>query len=180
MLTKPCTFFSFNTDQPPIDGKITTEKKTFLRRDITVLVPEGSLSQESDDVELLILRDTVPFQYPAGYQAAGPVYLVKPSRNIHLQKSITVRMRHFAQLRNDEDIRKVTFVSATPGLLWKRFKKIAGSFKVGSSFGEVKLDVLSHFKLTIAVKKDAAHVLLVEQVPLPKLARWSNTFKQSM
>lgn len=146
-----------------LDGIITAKGCIIQTEDggITLIVPEGALKPEDGEVGTFIHKFvTQLFYYPKGRQAASPAFNMWPSKTLSLQKGATVRIKHMALLRNEEDCQKLEFMIAFSGPL-KTFQNIItvkGTFKPGSPFGETTLDSLPCF-VVITVPSDSAHDL---------------------
>ena len=101
---------------------------------------------------------TGPFELPDLYEQASPAYLILHNK-VHLQKDVTMRMNHYANLRSQEDCDMMTFLSASstpeyrdshPVYTFKEMVGSKGTFQPGDQVGEVSLQ---HFCLVITGKR---------------------------
>ena len=99
-----------------------------------------------------------PFELPDGYEPASPAYLILHNE-VHLQKDVTMRMNHYANLRSQEDCECMRFLSASstpeyrdsqPVYAFKEMLGSKGTFKPGDQVGEV---LLQHFCFGITGKR---------------------------
>ena len=101
---------------------------------------------------------TTPFQFPEGYDAASPVYLITPS--FEFSCNVTLKMYHFCATDTAEDCKSMTFLTS-PATLHSREKKQQpqyqfkvldkGVFNPGEEYGSVSL---KHFCLSaVGVKR---------------------------
>ena len=142
----------------PIQESVTSAGATILPEDtgISVFIPEHSLSH-GEEVDLLIHPClSGSFELPPGYKLASPVYLIQPSRRLHLQrdKNATLKIHHYANLVNKEDCKEMVFLSASstpqfkqsrPVYVFKEIKHAKGIFKPNCPVGQIES---SHFCFT--------------------------------
>lgn len=160
----------------PIQSVVTSKGCKIQTKDagITISIPEGALRHEDGIVKLLVQKKTDgEFEFPPGYEAASPAYLVEPNRRVQLQKGVTICIQHYAKLNNARDCENLAFMSAPSTPQYRssgpvyRFKRIEATakFQPGSPFGEI---TLSHCCIiNISVTTGAAHTLGVQPKILP-------------
>ena len=134
---------------------------------ISISVTEGTLREEDSTNLLIHPCFSGPFELPAGYEPASPTYLVQPSRAATIQKDVTVRMHHYADLQTEEDCEEMVLVSAnhTPldtqsGPVY-RFKEVSWArcvFKPKNPVGEI---TLRHFCFIRACRRRPGKSLIL-------------------
>ena len=128
---------------------------------ISISIPEGAL--EEDSVDLLIHPCfSGPFELPAGYKPASPAYLIETSRRVIIQKNVTIKMNHYADLKSQEDCEEMVFLSSsaypTPHdtRTTYQFKKIDGfrsCFMPKKQVGEIELQHFCFIKIARWVRE---------------------------
>lgn len=146
---------------------------------ISIFIPKNSLSSGEEPL-LLHIRPCLSgqFELPSEYSSASPAYLISFSREVKLQKNITVRILHYASLQNKEDCDNITFFSAKSTPEFRKshpvytFKKICGStFRPGDQVGEITVALRQSSILGIFMKNGMyvifcdrynSHVMLIK------------------
>lgn len=131
-------------------GALIKEHITFEGADIdladiglSISIPEQPLESNVD----LLIRPCLsgPFVPPDGYEFASPVYIIEPSRQGELVKPSTVQIQHFVKLQDENDSKKMVFLSSSSKptddgrYIFKAIEDSGTEFKPGGSFGKIKL-----------------------------------------
>ena len=129
----------------PIHQRITSQGATVRSPNagISLSIPEQAIEE---DVELCIRPCfTGRFVLPDGYKAASPTYLIELSRNVKIQRDVTLYIHHYAKLDSEDDCKDMMFLSANPipqdkqkpVYVFKEMKHFKGFFKLNSQIGEI-------------------------------------------
>ena len=128
-----------------------------MEADIDLPIIGLSLSLPERLLSNLAIRPCLsgPFVLPDGYEPASPIYSIKS--RVEIQRSVAVRIHHYASLQNETDCKEMAFVSASTepqsiesGSAEYAFKLIENSavkFRPNSLIGEIELSHFSWFAI---------------------------------
>ena len=148
--------------EPIIKGNITFDEEINLKgTGIWLSIPKNSISSPLEEPLNIYIRTCFsgPFELPEDYEPASPAYLIKCSRKVVFQKSITVKIHHYACLESEEDCDDMVFLSASsspkvyksgPKYSFREIKGAVISFRPGHQVGEI---TLKHFCVIRAGKR---------------------------
>ena len=115
---------------------------------ISVIVPEGALS-DGEEIDLLIHPCiNGSFILPPPYVSASPAYLIRPSKKVKFQKNATIQIHHYTKL-SIEDCGKMAFFSASPTPIktfyaFHKIQQAEGFFSPNNQVAEISM---KHFCL---------------------------------
>ena len=144
--------------EPIIKGNITFDEEVNLKgTGIWLSIPSLEKSSSLEEPLTIYVRTCFsgPFELPEDYESASPAYLIRCSRKVVFQKSITVtvKIHHYACLESEEDCDDMVFLSASstpevdksgPKYKFRKIEDASVSFRPGHQVGEI---TLKHFCL---------------------------------
>ena len=148
--------------EPIIKGNITFDEEVNLKgTGIWLSIPEKSILSSSEEPLIMYIRTcfSEPFELPEDYEPASPAYLIKCSRKVVFQKSITVKIHHYVCLESKDDCDDMVFLSASsipkdgksgPRYSFRKIEDARVSFRPGHQVGEI---MLKHFCVIRAGKR---------------------------
>ena len=112
---------------------------------LSISIPKGVTTEKADLP--IIIRPCFggPFELPADYVSASPAYLVQlqSREQVTINKDVTVRIHHYADLQTEEDCEDMVFLSASlaphKDYRFEKINGVCGLFRAGDSVGEIKL-----------------------------------------
>lgn len=116
---------------------------------ISLSISRGAVPPEK--IQEISIRPCLsgPFEYPEGYEPLSAVYLI--TTKVAFQKTVELRLNHYARLETEEQASQMTFLSAAiHGILSGKtfkFKPIGGQFRVHERHGTLQL---KHFCVVTA------------------------------
>ena len=145
--------------EPSIKGNITFNKEVNLKgTGIWLSIPKNSSSEEPLTIYIRTCFSG-PFELPEDYEPASSAYLIKCSRKVVFQKSITVKIHHYVCLESEEDCDDMVFLSASsipkygksgPRYSFREIEDARVSFRPGHQVGDI---MLKHFCVIRAGKR---------------------------
>ena len=152
-----------------VRNRITSSGATVESTGLSVSIPAGTLREE-DSTDLLIRPCfSGPFELPAEYVSASPAYLIQLSGRVTIQKDVTIRMHHYANLKTEEDCEDMVFLSASSipqkdmSTMVYRFKRITGArilFRPGIPVGDITLRHFCLLKVARWIGRMSRHYLV--------------------